>query len=168
MNTIGAVGVTSATGFAEAEQQRIFRMSSAEQLELENFVNGFNKELNPTRQPQQTMGQDDFLKLLIEQLKHQDPTAPMEDKQFVAQMAQFSSLSYMKSMAGDFSKLSSMLLGSEASTSLGKNVEIEDGERHIQGIVQAVTRDQTPMVLVNGDFYSWEKVTKVFANGESE
>ena len=163
MNTIGAIN----TAAVEAEQQRIFRMNSSDQLELEEFVRGFNRDLhpdNPTRQTQQGLGKDDFLKLLITQLSFQDPTAPMEDKQFIAQMAQFSTLEQMTSMAGDFAKLTSMLMNSEASTALGKGVEVVDGERVIQGMVQAVTRDQTPQVLVNGSFHSWDKVTKVFTN----
>jgi flagellar basal-body rod modification protein FlgD len=54
-------------------------------------------------------------------------------------------------------------MGNEASTALGKNVEIAEGERTIHGMVQAVTRGDTPQVLVNGNFHSWEHVTKVFA-----
>jgi len=138
-------------------------LSSHEQLELDKFVRDFNTGINPTRQPQQSLGKDDFLKILITQLSYQDPTAPMEDKQFIAQMAQFSTLEQMTSMAGDFSKLTSMLMGNEASGALGKNVEIIEGERTVQGMVQAVTRGHTPQVLVNGSFYNWDQVLKVFA-----
>jgi flagellar basal-body rod modification protein FlgD len=57
-------------------------------------------------------------------------------------------------------------MGNEASTALGRSVEIMDGERLIQGAVQAVTRGDTPQVLVNGSFYGWDQVTKVFAPQE--
>jgi flagellar basal-body rod modification protein FlgD len=139
-------------------------LSSEDKLQAEQFARDFNIQLNPTRQPQQNMGRDEFLKILITQLSYQDPTAPMEDKEFIAQMAQFSTLEQMTGMAKDFSKLTSMLMGNEASSALGRNVEILEGEQTVQGLVQAVTRGETPMVLVNGNFYSWEQVSKVFAD----
>jgi flagellar basal-body rod modification protein FlgD len=148
------------SSFANANRPML---SSQDRLALDGFVRDFNMSINPTRQPQQSLGRDDFLSILITQLKYQDPTAPMEDKQFIAQMAQFSTLEQMTNMAKDFSKLASMLMGNEASSSLGKNVEIVEGERVVQGTVQAVTRGEIPQVLVNGNFYNWESVSKVFA-----
>mgnify|MGYP001179507268 CR=1 FL=1 len=44
------------------------------------------------------MGKDDFLKILIAQLANQDPLNPMEDREFVTQMAQFSTLEQMMQM----------------------------------------------------------------------
>ena len=139
-----------------------FRLSADEKGRVDKFVHDFNNKLNPGRKPQQNLGKDDFLKLLITQLSYQDPTAPVQDKEFIAQMAQFSSLEQMTSMAADFSKLTAMITGSEASAALGRNVELLDGERVVQGAVKAVTRGEIPQVLVNGTYYNWNQVQKVF------
>jgi flagellar basal-body rod modification protein FlgD len=137
-------------------------LSSQEMVELNRIVKEHNAKINQGKNPQQNLGKDDFLKILITQLSYQDPTAPMEDKEFIAQMAQFSTLDQMTSMAGDFNRLTNMLAGTEASSSLGKSVELVEGDQVVQGTVKAVSRGDTPQVLVNGAYYSWNQVTKVF------
>ncbi|GIN11222.1 hypothetical protein J26TS2_10890 [Shouchella clausii] len=47
---------------------------------------------NQQRQPNNSLGQDAFLKLLITQLQNQDPSNPIEDREFIAQLATFSQL----------------------------------------------------------------------------
>lgn len=54
--------------------------------------------------PTKTLGKDEFLKILMVQLQNQDPLNPMEDKEFIAQMAQFTSLEQMTKMASGFDK----------------------------------------------------------------
>jgi len=44
------------------------------------------------------LGRDAFLNLLVTQLQHQDPTQPMADGEFLAQLAQFSSLEQLQQM----------------------------------------------------------------------
>ena len=45
------------------------------------------------------LGKDAFLELLVTQLQNQDPLNPMDDKEFIAQLAQFSSLEQMSNVA---------------------------------------------------------------------
>ena len=141
-------------------------MSSQEKAAATQWVAAENKKLSIENgqhtQPNQNLGKEDFLKILLTQLAHQDPTAPMEDKEFIAQMAQFSSLEQMTNIAADFSRMARMLQISEASTALGKAVEIELDDEIVQGVVQAITREETPQILVNGRYYQWDQVTTVY------
>ena len=143
-------------------------MSSAEYAEVSRNVTEYNARLRSEQQrlPQQVMGRDEFLKLLIAQLANQDPTSPIEDREFIAQMAQFSSLEQMTNMANDFSRLARILMGNEATSVLGKSVELIDGETLVQGSVQAVLREDIPRILVGGNYYHWDQVTKVFSEGD--
>src|SRR3954468_24896681 len=51
------------------------------------------------------MGKDDFLKLLVGQLQHQDPMQPSDDNQFIGQMAQFSQLEQQTNTAASTDQL---------------------------------------------------------------
>ena len=139
-------------------------LSPQEKVDIAQQVDFFNKKINDGKQalPNQNLVKDDFLKLLLTQLAYQDPTAPMEDKEFIAQMAQFSSLEQMNNMAADFAKMTRMLSVNEAASALGKSVEIFQGDTVIRGSVKAVTRDAEPQVLVNGNYYQWAQVAKVY------
>ena len=136
-------------------------LSAADRASLDMQVDAFNASLNGTRSPQQNLGKDDFLKILITQLQHQDPTKPMEDREFIAQMAQFSSLEQMTNMSSQFTELAAMLKGTRAMNLIGRNVEIVQGDSFIQGSVEAVTGGAFPQLLVNGAYYDLEDISKV-------
>lgn len=63
-----------------------------------------NKQRDQRKTGPETMGKDAFMKILIAQLQNQDPTNPMKDNEFIAQMAQFSSLEQTMNLASAFEK----------------------------------------------------------------
>jgi flagellar basal-body rod modification protein FlgD len=145
-------------------------MSAQERAATAAQVDAINarlaSELNQNTLPNQSLGKDDFLRILLTQLANQDPTAPMEDRDFIAQMAQFSSLEQMTNMAADFTRMANMMRATEASSALGRTVELHVGDGIVQGTVQAITRDEMPQILVNGRFFNWDQVITVYERGE--
>ena len=140
-------------------------LSAAEQAKTKMTVDTFNKTLAVNgRTASQELGKDDFLKLLLTQLSNQDPTSPMENTEFIAQMAQFSSLEQMTNMSTEFAKLANMLNSNEAVSLLGKNVTISTGDTSVNGVVEAVTRGEDPQVEVNGMLYSMDQIKSVYGD----
>ncbi|MBU8877835.1 flagellar hook assembly protein FlgD [Bacillus sp. FJAT-29790] len=60
------------------------------------FLSNYQKENRKTGSD--ILGKDDFLKILMVQLQNQDPLSPMDDKDFIAQMATFSTLEQITNM----------------------------------------------------------------------
>lgn len=57
------------------------------------------KNQSTSREPSPDLGKDEFLKILMTQLQNQDPTNPMDDSEFIGQMASFSSLEQMMNIS---------------------------------------------------------------------
>lgn len=142
------------------------QMNAAEKSTVDKAVDFFNKSnvQSNGRTSSNTLGKDDFLKLLITQLSNQDPTSPMEDTEFISQMAQFSSLEQMTNMSNAFSKMSEFLNSQEAVSTIGKTVELNIGDSTTTGIVQGATRGENPQVLVNGMYYDMDKISAIYGN----
>ena len=136
-------------------------LSNSEQARVGMQNDTFNKALSGGKVNNGAMDKNDFLKILITQLSYQDPTAPMEDKEFIAQMAQFSSLEQMTNMSNGFKELSGILGQSNALGLLGKWVQIVDGENIISGKVEEVSGRDFPQILINGKYYDYTSVEKV-------
>jgi flagellar basal-body rod modification protein FlgD len=139
------------------------QMSNIDQARTTQQVDSFNKTLNHGKVTKQNMDKDDFLKILITQLTTQDPTQPMQDKDFIAQMAQFSSLEQMTNMATSFGKVSNVISASQAVSTIGKTVEIQANGEMVKGQVTAVTPGQFPQVLVGDKYYDFGAVQKISA-----
>lgn len=103
------------------------------------------------------LGKDDFLKMLVTQLKNQDPLKPMDDTAFIAQMAQFTSLEQMQNM-------NSSTLANQANGMIGKNVTWVDKDNvSHNGKVTAAsfTTGKPPELLVGDAIVEVAKVTQV-------
>ena len=112
---------------------------------------------------QQTLGQDAFLKLLVAQLKYQDPMDPVKGAEFVAQTAQFSSVEKLEEM----SRLSTELVLSQrlnqAAGLVGRTVSYQgtDGTER-SGVVSAAQLNAAgPVLKVGTDDVPLASVTTV-------
>ena len=139
-------------------------LSSTDLAAVNREVDAFNKALNAGKTVSSAggeLGKDEFLKILITQLSHQDPTEPMKDQEFIAQLAQFSSLEQMTNVTNEITKVAALLAKSQAVSLLGKTVEIVAGTQLVEGTVEEVSGGDYPQILVNGLFYDASQVQAV-------
>lgn len=85
--------------------------------------------------PSSTLGQVDFMKLIIAQMRNQNPLEPQKDSDFMAQMAQFEALNQMKVVADSMKVLQGVGELNSAASMIGKKVT----GKQVDAI--AVTRD---------------------------
>ncbi len=124
----------------------------------------------------QQLGQDEFLKLLTTQLKAQDPMKPVEDTQFIAQMAQFSSLNQMQMLNKNFdsfnksvTEATTMQTLAQASALIGKVVTAGPSmAERAMGTVQEirVTDSKISVVLKGVDYQGNTFADKSFDLGQ--
>ena len=110
-----------------------------------------------------TLGQEDFLKLLVTQLTLQDPLNPQKDTEFIAQMAQFSTLEQARSMQSEVARLRSEQQILQANALLGREVALQsDQETVTHGLVSAVQLEAgTPKLVVEGRAYELSQVLTI-------
>ena len=122
-----------------------------------NFLNG-----TVSAAPKQQLNQDDFLKLLTTQLSNQDPLKPMEDTQFIAQIAQFSSLQQASTLTKDFEAFSSEQKIASAQNLLGRTVTLSANGTVTTGPVSEITiQNGVARIIVNGASYDPATVTNI-------
>jgi len=117
-----------------------------------------------TQVEQNPLSKDAFLRLLITQLRYQDPLQPMQDREFIAQMAQFSSLEQMQNLNASLDSLRLMEAASQAASLIGREVTLlsPSGTDTITGIVESVTFNLgVPQIVVDGVEYPLGLVMEV-------
>ena len=108
----------------------------------QSTVSGKNAEL----------GKDQFLKLFVAQLQHQDPMNPMQDGDFMGQMASFSTLEQVTNMASANQAIAANLQLSQSVGLLGRTVTwTDEAEATHTGVVEKVSQqDGMPVLTVSG------------------
>ncbi|HEY4248738.1 MAG TPA: flagellar hook capping FlgD N-terminal domain-containing protein [Lacunisphaera sp.] len=112
----------------------------------------------------QALGSADFMKLLAVQFQSQDPMQPMDDTAFIAQMAQFTSLSQTQTMTAEMVKMDSSQQLASANSFLGKQVVVDNGQGGTDsGTVSGVQVDPTngPQLIIGNNAYSMSSVLYV-------
>lgn len=100
----------------------------------------------------QQLGQQDFLTLLTTQLKNQDPLSPLDNEAFVAQLAQFSTVSGITEMNASISALHAMTAGSrgDAPGWIGRTVADAEGASSAVSTVSFAADGTLLLGLQNG------------------
>ena len=85
------------------------------------------------------IAQEDFLRILLTQLRFQDPLKPVDNQQFVAQLAQFSSLEINRQQSEKVDSLLAIEASNQAVGLIGKQVEIRTIQGSQVGTVKAIS-----------------------------
>ncbi|HET9143762.1 flagellar hook capping FlgD N-terminal domain-containing protein [Actinophytocola sp.] len=111
----------------------------------------------PQAAPQQSlkgvsgMTSDDFMKLLVAQLRYQDPTAPSDATTFMAQTAQLTQVDTMNALAQSQRDLLVATLSSQASGLIGRTVDyLDSAGARVTGTVTGATFGTSPTVRIDG------------------
>ena len=114
------------------------------------------------RTPNNELGKDEFLKLLVTQMQYQDPMEPMDNSQMIAQLAQFSALEAMNNLSNSFalnqaySMIGKWIIGIQRVSGEGTVYEVS-GRVDSAGIV-----DGKPYVMVGASQVWAEDIGQVF------
>jgi len=110
------------------------------------------------------LSETDFLDLLVDQLKNQDPDNPQDPSQFAAQLAEFTTVQELQTLNQNVvSQMQSMELG-EAASLIGRTVTVGTGNNQtVSGTVQSVsyTAGSDPQVVINGQGYDFNAIQEI-------
>ncbi len=133
-------------------------------VEKVNLINqSSNKELDVNK----ILGKEDFLKLLITELKYQDPISPVDNKQFIAELAQFSSLEQLQNLNENFHEIQTLTKLTQINFAMSiinhRIIAFDSSGKQIDGIVDNVALDNgVPSLFVNGNKINLKDIIKIF------
>jgi flagellar basal-body rod modification protein FlgD len=109
------------------------------------------------------MGKDQFMNLLITQMQNQDPLEPVDNKEMIAQLAQFSSLEQMQNLNSKFETFQKNTTAAISSLLVGKTGQINNGGFSSEGLIDRVVQDGDEIkVNIDGTDYSLDQLANIF------
>lgn len=133
---------------------------------MNNDTNRINFERGQENLGKTSLTKDAFMQLLLAKLQNQDPLNPTDNNEFLTQQAQLAQVEGMDNLSKSF-KTTSML--TQASSMVGKNVDIEDtdGLVHTGRISSAsIGTNGEVGIMVNGTNYTMNQVRKIYGDAE--
>lgn len=118
-----------------------------------HYVGPDDEQIKPNklgREPQNDLGKDAFMQLLVTQLRYQDPLNPMDNQAFMAQMAQFSALEHMMNMSQSLDRSNTHALIGKVVEATYKDPASNQLEPVVGKVDGVVTRNNQHFLLVNG------------------
>jgi flagellar basal-body rod modification protein FlgD len=115
------------------------------------------------------LGKDEFLKLFITELKNQDPLDPVDNKETIAQLAQFSALEQMNNLNTQFEtyRQDNSFMLSCLLTGQGANLTLNDGSEISGTVEKVVWKDGTMFIQIDGTLYDTKNITSLKLNAQS-
>jgi flagellar basal-body rod modification protein FlgD len=102
-----------------------------------------------------SLGLDDFLKILLTQLTYQDPLKPLDNQEFIAQLAQFTSLQQTSEVNRNMQQAVTILSSTQAVGLIGKTVQVQGQNNDGSSVIGQVTtlrfNNGQPLVTVRGN-----------------
>lgn len=112
-----------------------------------------------------SLGQEDLFKILLTELSFQDPLDPMDNKEFIAQLAQFTNLEQTRQFNEKLDSVLTVQAADQSIILLGKTVEVKTNTNPEVGEVIAVNFDNGSPVMtikkVDGSFLSDIKLSQI-------
>jgi flagellar basal-body rod modification protein FlgD len=102
-------------------------------------VSGQNVATSRTAQSAFGLEFESLLRIILTQLTYQDPLKPLENAEFVSQLAQFSQLQQTQSMNDQLTSLLAAQAATQATSLLGRTVDVAAGQGNISGRVETVS-----------------------------
>ncbi len=125
------------------------KMNAKDLKALTTEMEAYNVQNNYKRNPvNDNLGKDEFLKLLTTQMSHQDPLSPMDNKDMIAQLAQFSSVEQMVETNKTLSMMNKATSEQASYGMLGRDVNfVDENGNMLSGYVGSIIQSEGGLML---------------------